>query len=69
MDNVYIIYCTYSDDSTDSYEVYGIGRLARELRLLSENGVKRLQVYKRGKNFENDQDDIIPVYKNRWRYE
>lgn len=66
----YIIYYTDKNNEPFGYEVYGYNNLLQAIKWLHSDEVKAIDIsiYKRGKNFENNSDDVIEVYKNFWKY-
>lgn len=67
--NTYIIYYTDKEGYGDGYEVSGSKALQETLKWLHSDEIKAtdISIYKHGKDFENNQDDIIEVYKNYWK--
>ena len=67
--NGYILNYTTKDGFNDSYYVYGKEKLLDALKWLNSDEVKatRIRIYKMGKDFENNKDDIIEVYRNYWK--
>ena len=65
----YLIYYTASDGYGDGFEAYGYEGLRKALKWLHSDEVKAtdISIYKHGKNFENDSDDIIEVYRKWWK--
>ena len=67
--NTYLIYYTDKHGYSDCYEVYGSKALQEALKWLHSDEIKAsdISIYKEGKEFENDKDDIIEVYKQYWK--
>ena len=65
----YIIYYTDKDGEGEGWEVYGIDELRKAVRWLHSDEIKAtdISIYKHGKDFENDQADIIEVHKQWWK--
>jgi hypothetical protein len=60
----FIIYYEDGDGESEGYEVYGVKQLKSALKWLHSDEVNatRISVYKKGKNFDNDSDDVIDYY-------
>lgn len=67
--NTYLIYYTDKHDYSYGYEVYGSKALQEALKWLHSDEIKAtsITIYKHGKEFENNQDDVIEVYKQYWK--
>ena len=67
--NTYLIYYTDKHGYSDGYEVDGSKALQKALKWLHSDEIKAtsITIYKHGKDFENDNDDIIEVYKQYWK--
>ena len=65
----YIIYYTDKDGNGDGYEVYGIDQLREAVKWLHSEEIRAtdISIYKRGKDFDNNQDDVLEVYKQWWK--
>lgn len=65
----YLIYYTDKDGDSDGYEVFGTDGLKSAMKWLHSDEVKAtdISIYKEGKDFDNNKDDIIEVYKNLWK--
>ena len=65
----YIVYYEDKDGDKGGYEVYGYKDLMKAMKWLHSEEIKAkdITIYKQGKNFENDKDDIIEVYTNLWK--
>lgn len=65
----YILFYRDRDGESDGFEAYGYHDLMQKLKWLrsAEVSAVGIQIYKRGKNFENDQDDILEVYRKYWK--
>lgn len=65
----YLIYYEDKNGYRDSYEVYGYEQLREAMKWLHSDEIKAtdISIYKHGKDFENNSDDIIEVYKNWWK--
>jgi hypothetical protein len=65
----YIIYYTDKTGYADGFTVYGSKRLFESLKWLHSEEIKAtdIEIYKEGKNFDNDQDDVIEVYRQYWK--
>ena len=66
---VYIIYYTDKHNDDEAYEVYGYNNLLSAIKWLHSDKVKarKIHIYKRGKDFENNQDDVIEVHRKFWK--
>jgi len=60
----FIIYYVDGNGEPEGYEVYGVKQLKNALKWLHSDEVNAvsIDVYKRGKNFDNDSDDVIEYY-------
>jgi hypothetical protein len=60
----FIIYYVDGNGESQGYEVYGVKQLKSALKWLHSDEVNAISidVYKRGKNFDNDNDDVIEYY-------
>lgn len=60
----FIIYYVDGNGEPEGYEVYGVKQLKSALKWLHSDEVNAISidVYKRGKNFDNDNDDVIEYY-------
>lgn len=58
---VYIIYYNDQDGTSSCNELLGTAELKLAIKYIKESGGGVEEVYKRGKNFEEDHDDIIDV--------
>lgn len=69
MKATYIIFYTSQDGYSDGYTVIGTTELREAIKWLHSSDVKAtdISIYKEGKNFENDPDDIIECYKYYWK--
>lgn len=69
MKTTYIIYYTDKDGYSDGYNVFGTTGLRAALKWLHSDEVKAtdISIYKEGKNFENNPDDIIECQKYYWK--
>ena len=65
----YIIYYEDKTGYVDGFSVRGSERLMKSLKWLHSEEIKAtsISIYKEGKNFENDQDDVIEVYRQYWK--
>lgn len=65
----YIFYYTDKTDYSDGFEVEGIQAFYDALKWLHSDEVKatNIEIYKRGKNFDNDPDDVIAVHQRYWK--
>ena len=65
----YLIYYTDKNGDSEGYTVYGSKRLFDAIKWLNTPEIKanHIEIYKCGKNFSNDEDDIIEVYKQYWK--
>lgn len=65
----YLIFYTSKDGWEDCYEVVGSKTLIRAIKWLHGDEVKatRIEIFKEGKSFDEDPDDIVEVYKNYWK--
>ena len=65
----YLIYYTDNNGYSDGYSVSGFLALKAAIKWLHSRDVKAtdISIYKEGKNFENNPDDIIECYKNYWK--
>ena len=61
----YIIYYTDKNNEDYAYEEYGYNNLLSAIKWLHSDEVKarKIHIYKRGKDFESDQDDVIEVHR------
>lgn len=64
----YIIYYT-SNNEPEAYEVYGYKMLKEAVKWLHSEEVNAtsISIFKHGKNFEKDQDDVLECYKQWWK--
>ena len=64
----YIIYYT-DKDGVQGFETQGSQKLFQDLKWLhsKEIGATEIRIYKRGKNFENDQTDVEEAYMEYWK--
>ena len=65
----YIFYYTDKIGYSDAFEADGTEGFYAALKWLHSDEVKATDIiiYKHGKNFENDHDDVIEVYKQYWK--
>ena len=65
----YLIYYTDKYGESNGYTVYGSKRLFDNIKWLNSQEISatHIEIYKCGKNFENDKDDIIEIYKQYWK--
>ena len=65
----YIIYYTDKNGETGGYTVDGTQAFYEALKWLHSDEVKatRIEIYKAGKDFANNQDDVLEVYKRYWK--
>lgn len=65
----YIIYYEDKDGYTGGYEVFGVDGLRAAMKWLHSDEVKAtdISIYKQGKNFENDHDDVEEAYRQWWK--
>lgn len=65
----YIIYYTDKNNNDFAYEIYGYKNLLESVKWLHSEEVKakKISIYKHGKDFKNNCDDVIEVYKNFWK--
>lgn len=54
----YIVYYKHMGES-EGFEVDGYKRLQEQLRLLHSTKASDIGVYRKGRNFEQDHDDVI----------
>ena len=57
----YIIYYEDKDGDSQAWEIYGTDRLKRAIKQIKLDGGKVKTIYKRGKDFFDNQDDVIDV--------
>lgn len=57
----YIIYYYDADNEPEAYEVLGSKNVVAAVKWVKSIGGKVSLIYKRGKDFENDHDDVIDV--------
>lgn len=62
--DTFIIYYEERNGETDGYEVYGVQQLKDALKWLHSDkiDVVKITVYKRGKDFDNNHDDVTEYY-------
>ncbi|MBP3265552.1 MAG: hypothetical protein J6L84_01255 [Clostridiales bacterium] len=67
--SVYIIYYVDKEGESEGFEAYGYDDLRSAIKWLHSGEIKAtdISIYKRGKDFENNQDDVIEVYRNWWK--
>ncbi len=65
----YFICYTDKTGYDDAFEAYGSKQSCDALKWLHSADVKAtyIQIYKHGKDFENNHDDIIPVHQQYWK--
>ena len=65
----YIFYYTDKTGYSDAFEADGTEGFYAALKWLHSDEVKATDIiiYKHGKYFENDHDDVIEVYKQYWK--
>lgn len=63
----YIIYYHDSEGNPEGYEVYGIKQLKEAMKWLhKEVKATSIEVYKRGKDFNNNSDDVVEL-RRYWK--
>ena len=69
MKATYIIYYTDKTGYADGFEVQGTRKLHAALQWLNSPEIEatRIEIYKRGKNFDNDHDDVVAIYRRYWK--
>ena len=65
----YIIYYTDCEGYQSGYSVLGVKSLRESIKWLHSDEVKAtdIAIYKEGKNFDNDHDDVEEVYRAWWK--
>ena len=65
----YIVYYTDKWGVGGGYEVYGSKALQEALKWLHSEEVKaeRIEIYRKGKNFEEDHFDVEEAYLRYWK--
>lgn len=65
----YIIYYTDKDDISEGFTAYGSDNLKEAIKWLHSLEVKasRIAIYKRGKDFDNNHDDVIEAWMQYWK--
>lgn len=69
MKATYILYYVDKDGESGGYEVQGVDALRSAIKWLHSSEIKAtdISIYKQGKDFENNTDDVIEVYKKWWK--
>lgn len=57
----YIIYYEDKEGNPQGFEVYGTDRVKKAIRDIKQEGGKINTIYKRGKNFFDNPDDVVDV--------
>jgi len=64
----YIIYYTDSNGESEGFTVYGSDKLFKTIKWLNNNiKAQHIEIYKKGKNFDKDKDDVVGVYRQYWK--
>lgn len=64
--NTYLI-CYAVGEHADAFEVYGYRSLCEHMKWLHSIKATDISIYKHGKDFESDSDDIIECHKKWWK--
>ena len=66
---IYIIYYTDKDGTSEGFEAYGSEDMKAELRWLHSPEIKasRIEIYKRGKDFDQNHDDVTEAWRKSWK--
>jgi len=62
----YIIYYV-ANNEPEGYSVSGYKNLREALKWLHSIKATDISIYKEGKDFETNQDDVLECYKNYWK--
>lgn len=63
----YIIYYADKNGESEGYEVYGSKELCEALKWLHSIKATHIEIYKRGKNFASNQDDVLEARRQYWK--
>lgn len=65
----YLIYYTDKSGESEGYCVYGIKRLRLAIKYLQSDQVcaEHIEIYKKGPNFEDDHDNVMPAQLGYWK--
>ncbi len=65
----YIIYYTDKGGTSEGFEAYGSEDLKAALKWLHSPEIKanRIEIYKKGKDFDKNHDDVTEAWRQNWK--